>query len=222
MSEALRIAGQALGLNERDQNAALQDYLSTGGVNLDPATTAWCAAFVNATLAKTGMQGTGSNMARSFLEWGQGVDQPQIGDLAVFSRGDPNGPYGHVGFFQGYNPDGTIRVLGGNQGDSVSVSAYSPDALLGFRRGGQQGPMSTPTGQQPLLGQPPMMAEQPSDPFEGMGLGSRIAAMNGIAQDGDASPLSNLWNIISGKKADPATMAAIQSRPNKGLLGFFG
>lgn len=135
------LAASAIGLNEADKKAALSDYLSTGGANLDPAVTAWCAAFVNATLQQSGMEGTGSNMARSYLDWGQPVDQPQRGDVAVFSRGDPNGPYGHVGFFEGYNPDGTIRVLGGNQGDSVSIANYSPNALLGFRRG--------ETGQQP-------------------------------------------------------------------------
>ncbi len=134
MLEAFQLAGKQIGLNETEQRAAIQDYLSTGGANLDPATTAWCAAFVNSTLQQTGVQGTGSNMARSFLNWGQGVEQPMQGDLAIFSRGDPNGPYGHVGFFEGYNPDGTIRVLGGNQGDAVSVANYSPDQLLGFRR----------------------------------------------------------------------------------------
>jgi hypothetical protein len=75
-------------------------------------------------------------MARSFLDWGAPVDTPQQGDIAVFSRGDPDGPYGHVGFFAGYNPDGTIRVLGGNQGaeGAVSIANYDPSRLLGFRR----------------------------------------------------------------------------------------
>lgn len=135
--DLMEIAGSQLGLNEQQQADAIQKYLATGGAGLDPATTAWCAAFVNATLKQGGMEGTGSNMARSFMDWGQGVDEPARGDLAVFSRGDPNGPYGHVGFFEGYNPDGTIRVLGGNQGaqGSVSISNYSKDRLLGFRRG---------------------------------------------------------------------------------------
>jgi uncharacterized protein (TIGR02594 family) len=128
--------GKQLGLNERDQKAALSEYLATGGVNLDPAVTAWCAAAVNAALEQSGVEGTGKLNARSFLDWGQEVTDPQKGDVAVFSRGDPNGWQGHVGFFDGYNPDGTIRVLGGNQGDSVSVASYSPDSLLGFRRAG--------------------------------------------------------------------------------------
>lgn len=161
MQNPIDIAGRALGLNESEKKAALSDYLTTGGVNIDPATRAWCADFVNATLAQSGMQGTGSGMARSFLEWGQEVDQPQRGDLAVFSRGDPNGPYGHVGFFEGYNPDGSIRVLGGNQGDSVSIANYGADQLLGFRRGEgmtgnalAQGPMQQQPGMQNALAAP--------------------------------------------------------------------
>jgi len=39
-----------------------------------------------------------------------------------------------VGFFQGYDDDGNIKVLGGNQSDSVSVQSYPSSRLLGFRR----------------------------------------------------------------------------------------
>lgn len=132
----LTAASSMLGASERGPGAAaLNDFLTTGGQNLDPATTAWCAAFVNASLGAAGQQGTGALNARSFLDWGQAVDQPQRGDVAVFSRGDPNGWQGHVGFFEGYGPDGRVRVLGGNQGDSVSVASFDPSSLLGFRRG---------------------------------------------------------------------------------------
>ena len=206
---ALSLAASQMGFNERDQRAAIQDYLNTGGANLDPAVTAWCAAFVNATLQQTGGQGTGSNMARSFMDWGQAVDQPQEGDLAVFSRGDPSGPYGHVGFFKGYDDQGNIMVLGGNQGDAVSVAPYSPDRLLGFRRAGEGMP------QQP--GMPPMNEPmQPADPFKDMGLLSRLAASRGIAQSADAAPLANLLNIITQKK-DPRLAQSAQQRG-----GFFG
>lgn len=136
MANALDLAAAQIGLNETDKKAALQDYLTTGGANLDPATTAWCAAFVNSTLNQSGMKGTGSNLARSFLNWGTETKEPQRGDLAVFKRGNSSWQ-GHVGFFDGINPDGTIRVLGGNQGDAVSIAAYSPDDLLGYRRAGE-------------------------------------------------------------------------------------
>lgn len=126
--EAARMAGT------REGQAALTDFLRTGGQNIDPLTRAWCADFVNASLQKAGQKGTGSGMARSFLKWGQAVTDPQEGDLAVFSRGsDPK--LGHVGFYAGTNPDGSIKVLGGNQSDSVSYADYAADRLLGFRRG---------------------------------------------------------------------------------------
>ena len=134
-ASALDVAGKAIGLNEGSQKAALQEFLKNGGQNLDPAVTAWCAAFVDASLQQSGSKGTGKLNARSYLDWGSPVDTPQKGDIAVFSRGDPDGWKGHVGFFQGYNEDGSINVLGGNQGGGVNVSPYSANRLLGFRRG---------------------------------------------------------------------------------------
>lgn len=167
---AFDLAAANIGLNETGKKAALQDYLTTGGANLDPATTAWCAAFVNATLQQSGGTGTGSNMARSFMEWGTGVSEPQRGDLAVFSRGDPNGPFGHVGFFDGYNQDGTIRVLGGNQGDAVGYANYSKADLLGFRRGdmpAQPGANAlAQQGSQPETPPPFMMQTAQLDPAD--------------------------------------------------------
>jgi uncharacterized protein (TIGR02594 family) len=137
LQNAFALAGQQIGLDENTQAAAVRDYLHNGGVNLDPQTYAWCAAFVNATLQQSGMKGTGSNMARSFLEWGQPTENPAQGDIAVFRRpGDETNTFGHVGFFAGFNPDGSIRVLGGNQGDKVSYGNYSREDLLGFRHDG--------------------------------------------------------------------------------------
>lgn len=68
------------------------------------------------------------------------------------------------------------------------------------------------------MGQPaPMMGQmQPADPFAGMGLLSRFAASRGIAQDAEASPISNLLNIIT-QKEDPRLKALAQERG-----GFFG
>lgn len=141
MTAPFDIASSKAGLTERD--AALKDFLYTGGQNLDPATRAWCADFVNATLRQSGLPGTNSGMARSFLNYGQPVDTPQKGDIAVFSRGDPNGPYGHVGFYEGEDANG-VRVLGGNQGNAVASAVYPRERLLGFRR-----PMAAGEGQAP-------------------------------------------------------------------------
>ena len=132
-TDLIRTAESALGLNENKQRALVSQYLAEGGVNIDPSQTAWCAAFVNATLSKTGLDGTGALNARSFLNWGEEVTTPQLGDVVVLSRGtDPN--LGHVGFFKGFDAQGNILILGGNQGDEVSVKSYSADRLLGYRR----------------------------------------------------------------------------------------
>lgn len=151
----------AVGLQEGA--AALTEYLQNGGQNLDPATTAWCAAFVNSALEQSGVQGTGKLNARSYLDWGQPVDQPMPGDVAVFSRGDPNGWQGHVGFFQGIDPaTGKINVLGGNQSNMVSVAGYDPSTLLGYRRApGASGPQTpAPPGLGDLmLAQAPQAAQ---------------------------------------------------------------
>ena len=138
------LASSLIGKGEKPDNATLREYLNNGGVNIDPATTAWCAAYVNATLAQSGIEGTGSGMARSFLNWGEKVDTPERGDVVVLPRGNPNGPYGHVGFFDGANEDGTIRVLAGNQGNAVSIANYRPNQVLGYRRApaaGSQAPV---------------------------------------------------------------------------------
>ncbi len=162
LQNAFSLAARQIGLNEREQGAAIKDYLTTGGQNLDPQTAAWCAAFVNSTLEQSGYKGTGSNLARSFLDWGQAVDDPEQGDLAVFWRDNPEGPYGHVGFFDGYNADGTIRVLGGNQGDAVSVANYDPSRLLGFRRAEQPSQNAFANAGTPLMPQMDCNAFRPT------------------------------------------------------------
>jgi uncharacterized protein (TIGR02594 family) len=69
--------------------------------------------------------------------WGKDVsDSPQPGDVVVLQRGDKDGWQGHVGFYMGTNPDGTIKVLGGNQGDAVAEGNFDASKVLGFRRAG--------------------------------------------------------------------------------------
>jgi uncharacterized protein (TIGR02594 family) len=159
MPGVLDIADAMIG--QREGQSAVGDYLRTGGQNLDPATRAWCAAFVNATLSKAGLPGTGSNMARSFLNYGTPIEAASLrpGDIAVFPRGAPGAGLGHVGFVQSYDPSsGMINLLAGNQGNAVSVRPYAAANALGFRRPGE--------GQGDVSG-----AALPFDPF-----GNRVEA----------------------------------------------
>lgn len=120
--------------NNASQRAGLMDFFKSAGINVDPKMVAWCAAFVNAVLSANGLPGTGALNARSFLNYGQdATSNPQTGDIVVLRRGN-NAAQGHVGFFQGFDGNGNVRVLGGNQGNEVSTQSFSPNDVLGIRR----------------------------------------------------------------------------------------
>lgn len=132
----LDIAKQYLGQNENQNTQTLGSFFQKSlGQNIDPRVTPWCAAFVNSVLASSGMKGTNSLAARSFLNYGQSVDNPSNGDIVVLSRGnDPQ--KGHVGFFAGFeNRDGQqfVKILGGNQNDGVNVKSFPASMVLGYR-----------------------------------------------------------------------------------------
>lgn len=137
------IAATMEGFSEKE--AAIKDYLETGGIHLDPETTAWCAAFVNSALAQAGLPKAKNPLsAISLLNYGEPVLSPQQGDVAVFRRSDdPETPkvdesldksIGHAAFYEGTWPTGYLEILGGNQGDQAGYMTMDPDRLLGFRR----------------------------------------------------------------------------------------
>lgn len=129
------LAEDMLGKHQASHANVLGSFFEKyAGTTIDPRRTPWCAAFANAILGKQGLEGTGKLTARSFLNWGEKTDSPTQGDVVVFWRGDPNGWQGHVGFFAGFDDNGNVKVLGGNQSNQVSIQTYSRERLLGFRR----------------------------------------------------------------------------------------
>jgi len=95
--------------------------------------TPWCSAFVNWCVSQTGMQGTNSAWARSWLEWGQEAksEDEWPGCICVLERG-PNS--GHVGFLEDWDSDGQrVKLLAGNQGDAVSEAWFPMSRVLGYR-----------------------------------------------------------------------------------------
>jgi len=99
--------------------------------------TAWCSAFVNAMAQDAGYERSGKLNARSWLDVGVKVDPENVrpGDVVIFWRNMPDGWEGHVAFVESLNiPNKTVRVLGGNQADSVSVTEYPTNKVLGYRR----------------------------------------------------------------------------------------
>lgn len=94
--------------------------------------TPWCAAFVGGVLEECGIKSTKSGMARSYTRWGIKLDGPARGCVVVFWRGDRNGPSGHVGFVLGKDEKGNLMVLGGNQGNKVSIKPFAIDRVLSY------------------------------------------------------------------------------------------
>lgn len=93
--------------------------------------TAWCAAAVNAHLERSGHAGSKSLAARSFEKWGKEVP-PRVGCIVPLWRGDPKGWQGHVGLYVGETKQ-HVLLLGGNQGDAVSIAKYPKSRVLGYR-----------------------------------------------------------------------------------------
>lgn len=115
-------------------NPRIVEYLRS--TNLDSVSaesdeTPWCSAFVNWCVEQSNYEGTDSAWARSWLKWGQELDKPVKGCIAVFKR-PPNPSSGHVAFYVSQT-DTHIKVLGGNQSNSVSVTDYPADRLLSYR-----------------------------------------------------------------------------------------
>lgn len=92
--------------------------------------TAWCAACANAALVKNGYKGTNSAAAASFDNYGTKLDKPKYG--CVITLRHPGGGR-HVAFFLGYNAQGRLRLLGGNQSNSLKESLFSASELVAAR-----------------------------------------------------------------------------------------
>lgn len=94
---------------------------------------AWCSAFANWATKQAGIAGTNSAAARSWLSWGQPLKAPRLGCIVVFWRGEPTSAQGHVALYLGDDGPDRIRVIGGNQGDAVSVASYPRERVLAYR-----------------------------------------------------------------------------------------
>lgn len=68
--------------------------------------------------------------ARAWLDWGTTLTAPTLGCIVVFERGGG----GHVGLVVGRTSVfDDLLVLGGNQGNRVSIAAFQRERVLGYR-----------------------------------------------------------------------------------------
>jgi uncharacterized protein (TIGR02594 family) len=133
-----RLATEELGQQEirgATHNSRIVAYQQATGLRATDDETPWCGSFVAWCLREADIpyKAARAAAARSWLSWGRRLDTPTIGCVVVFWRGKRDGWQGHVGFYAGRAKNGDILVLGGNQGDSVSIRPYPADRLLGYR-----------------------------------------------------------------------------------------
>jgi uncharacterized protein (TIGR02594 family) len=89
----------------------------------------WCARFMNLVLQHSGYRGTGSDMASSFAHYGQRVSGPQVGAIAVMSRGRGGG---HVGIITGIDASGNPIMISGNNGNRVKEAPISRGRIYAY------------------------------------------------------------------------------------------
>lgn len=139
MEELLKIAFNELGVEEipgKKHNPEVLKYAKDTGIKgITTDEIPWCSNFVNWEAWKSGLQFSGRPNARSWLNVGTKVNNPEPGDVVVFWRESPQSWKGHVGFFLGFSNDRKrLYCLGGNQGNRVSVSAYRANTVLSYQR----------------------------------------------------------------------------------------
>jgi uncharacterized protein (TIGR02594 family) len=114
-------------------NPRITMYHATTAGGAAPDETAWCSSFVNYCVRQAGLTGTDSKWARSWHDdhWGRDVtSSPQDGDIVVWRRQAQGVDGGHVGFYVDSDDD-TIQVLGGNQGNRISITRYPRNEQMG-------------------------------------------------------------------------------------------
>lgn len=93
---------------------------------------AWCGLFIAYIVHLTGREPVSAPLwARNWAKWGVPVEQDdaKLGDILVFIRSGG----GHVGLYIAEDKD-TFYVLGGNQGNTVSITRIAKSRLLAVRR----------------------------------------------------------------------------------------
>lgn len=103
------------------------------GIAYGADSTPWCGLYAAHCVSVAGHKPPSIAIrARAWENFGVPLplnDHPPRGAIAVFTR---NGG-GHVGFVDSVNKDGSLNILGGNQGDAVNIRRFTRDRLVAFR-----------------------------------------------------------------------------------------
>ncbi len=143
---AYEVAERFLGFQEAPgaiHNPAILAMMRLDASWVEDDETPWCSGFANAVAWLLGLPRSNSVAARSWLRVGEPValEEALRGfDVVVLQRGGGRQPGpevlaapGHVGFFTRLEGD-LVYLLGGNQGNRVTVAPFPVERVLGVRR----------------------------------------------------------------------------------------
>src|SRR6478609_3731844 len=113
-----------IGLKEitgKSTNLTIKQWLSQLRAWWSDDETPWCGVFAAHCMQTAGYKlPTHWYRAKDWLNWGHSIMTPVYGCVVVFTREGG----GHVGFVVGIDTSGRIMVLGGNQGNKVSIAPF--------------------------------------------------------------------------------------------------
>lgn len=121
-------AGGAMASSFTSSNVVAEARRHLGG-NPTGRGSLWCARFMNMVLQHSGYRGTGSDMASSFANYGQRISGPQVGAIAVMTRGRRGG---HVGIITGIDAKGNPIMISGNNGNRVREAPVSRGRIYAY------------------------------------------------------------------------------------------
>lgn len=128
----MQIAFADVGVNETDTPSVIFDYARDAFIGgYRSVKTPWCSVANCAWFERIGIRSPRSAAARSWLKWGQKIDTPRLGAVAVLRRGR-EAWQGHVGQYVADCGD-FIKLLSGNTGDSVCVKLFPKGDVIEYR-----------------------------------------------------------------------------------------
>lgn len=134
------VATEEVGVKEKAgkkrHHGRIVEYHATTTLQAQDDETPWCSSFVNWVMKETGYSGTGSALALSWSTWGDEIAKPALGSIGVIDWGKQDAKKkgkGHVGFVVGRTAKGSLVLLGGNQSDSVTRTAFARKFFVSFR-----------------------------------------------------------------------------------------
>lgn len=120
-----------LGTHESKDNKELREWLKSDGATVgDPDDIPWCGDAVQTALLRWNNKTEVPKNPYAAINWLKVGEEckPFVGAIVIFWRGSPTGWKGHIGFIVGQSA-ANWYVLGGNQGDSVTITPIAKNRV---------------------------------------------------------------------------------------------